>query len=178
MINLASPAFRFLRGPASIARQNHLNLLPQWQMEFQVTPGDFFFTTINAAAGSDLPLSRLYYWNPCSTLASNCEKAMLLCVPLITSDGTVIGVCGFEVSAMLFKLKNTPNNPTYTRAFTILAPLYGDILDASKAMYAGIYPALPSQRGGILSIMAPGERGCQTIWRRRTVPFIPASTKK
>lgn len=42
VINLASPAIRFLRGPASIARQNHLHLLPQWQMEFQVTPGDFF----------------------------------------------------------------------------------------------------------------------------------------
>ena len=126
-------------------------------MEFQVTPGDFFFTTMNAAAGSNLPLSRLYYWNPCSALASNCEKAMLLCVPLITSDGTVIGICGFEVSAMLFKLKNSPNNLTYIRAFTMFAPLYRDVLDASKAMYAGNYHAVPSQSGGILSIMAPAK---------------------
>ena len=42
VINLAFPAIRFLRGPASIARQKHLHLLPQWQMEFQVEPGDFF----------------------------------------------------------------------------------------------------------------------------------------
>lgn len=42
VINLAFPAIRFLRGPASIARQKRLNLLPQWQMEFQVEPGDFF----------------------------------------------------------------------------------------------------------------------------------------
>src|SRR5690554_1606515 len=127
-----------------------------WQMEFQVTPGDFFFTTIKAAAGSILPLSRLYYWNPSSTLAGNYEKAMLLCVPLITSDGAVIGVCGFEVSAMLFKLKNTPDNSTYTRAFAMFAPLHGDILDASRAMYAGYYSAIPLQSEGILSIMAPG----------------------
>lgn len=121
-------------------------------------PGDtgrLFFTTINAATGSDLPLSRLYYWHPSSTLAGNYEKAMLLCVPLITSDGAVIGVCGFEISAMLFKLQMTPNNSTYTRAFTMFAPLYGDVLDASKAMYAGIYTALPLQKSGILSIMAP-----------------------
>lgn len=155
VINLAFPAIRFLRGSASIARQNHLHLLPQWQMEFQVTPGDFFFTTINAATGSDLPLSRLYYWNPSSILAGTFEKAMLLCVPLITSDGAVIGVCGFEVSAMLFKLQYTPNNSTYTRAFTMFAPLYSDVLDASKAMYAGNYSALPVQKSGILSIMAP-----------------------
>lgn len=157
VINLTSPAIRFLRGSVAIARKMHLNLLPQWQMEFQVTPGDFFFTTIKAATGSDLPLSRLYYWNPCSALASNCEKAMLLCVPLITSDGTVIGICGFEVSAMLFKLKNSPNNSTYIRAFTMFAPLHRDVLDASKAMYAGNYSAIPLQNGGILSIMAPAK---------------------
>ncbi|NLW55615.1 MAG: hypothetical protein GX050_03150 [Firmicutes bacterium] len=154
VINLAFPAIRFLRGPASIARQKHLHLLPQWQMEFQVEPGDFFFTTINAAKGSDLPLSRLYYWNPSSTLAGNYEKAMLLCVPLITSDGFIVGVCGFEVSAMLFKLQNTPANSTYTRAFTMLAPVQGNALDASKAMYAGNYSAIPLQSGGTLSIKA------------------------
>ena len=157
VINLASPMIRFLRGPAFIAQKMHIDLLPQWQMEFQVAPGDFFHKTINAAAGSDLPLSRLYYWNPSSVLAGNYEKAMLLCVPLRTSDGTVIGICGFEVSAMLFKLKNAPNNFTYIRAFTMFAPLYRDVLDASKAMYAGSYKAIPLQSGGILSIMSPGK---------------------
>ena len=151
VISLAFPAIRFLRGPASIARQKRLDLLPQWQMEFQVEPGDFFFTTINAAQRSDLPLSRLYYWNPCCVLAGNYEKAMLLCVPLITSDGFILGVCGFEVSAMLFKLQNTPANSTYTRIFTMLAPVQGNTLDASKAMYAGNYSALPLQTGGPLS---------------------------
>jgi len=156
VINLASPTIRFLRGSVSIARQKRLNLLPQWQMEFQVTPGDFFFTTINAATGSNLPLSRLYYWNPKCKLVGNYEEAMLLCVPLITSGGVIIGVCGFEVSAMLFKLKNTPDNSTYTRAFAMFAPLYGNVLDASKAMYAGYYSAIPLQSGGILSIKTPG----------------------
>ncbi|HBT18073.1 MAG TPA: hypothetical protein DEB05_14095, partial [Firmicutes bacterium] len=155
IINLASPAVRFLRGPASIARQKHLNLLPQWQMEFDGEPGDYFFTTINAAAGSDLPLSRLYYWNPGCAFADDCEKAMLLCVPLITSDG-IIGVCGFEVSAMLFKLQNTPASSTYTRAFAMLAPLEGNTLDATRALYAGNYTATPSRIGGFLSIKNSG----------------------
>lgn len=154
VINLAFPAIRFLRGPASIARQKRLNLLPQWQMEFQVEPGDFFFTTLNAAKGSELPLSRLYYWSPCCTLAGNYEKAMLLCVPLVTSDGLVVGVCGFEVSAMLFKLQNTPASSTYTRAFTMLAPVQGNTLDASKAMYAGNYSVISLQNNGTLSIKA------------------------
>ncbi|MGE5604248.1 MAG: helix-turn-helix domain-containing protein [Bacteroidota bacterium] len=156
VINLSTPTIRFLRGPASIARQKHLYLLPQWQMEFTVETGDFFFTTMNAAAGSNLPLSRLYYWNPSCALAGDYEKAMLLCVPLISSDGVIIGVCGFEVSAMLFKLKNIPDNSTYTRAFTMLTPIQRNTLDASKAMYAGNYSAIPLQIGGTLSIKALG----------------------
>ena len=111
---------------------------------------------MNAAVSKDLPLSRLYYWNPSCALAGDYEKAMLLCVPLIASDGFVMGVCGFEVSAMLFKLKNTPDSSTYIRAFTMLAPIKGDTLDASKAMYAGNYSANPLQIGGTLSIKALG----------------------
>ncbi len=152
IINLATPAIRFMRGPASIGRQNNLSLLPQWQMEFTVAPDDFFFTTMQAAADNDLPLSRLYYWHPCSPLVGNYEHAMLLCVPLITSDGVVIGVCGFEVSAMLFKLINTPHNTTYTRIFSMLAPLEGSTLDASKAIYAGNYSALPLQIKGTIAL--------------------------
>ncbi len=163
VINLAFPAIRFLRGPASIARQKGLNMLPQWQMEFQVEPGDFFFTTMNAAKGSTLPLSRLYYWNPSSVLAGNFEKVMLLCVPLITSDGSVIGVCGFEVSAMLFKLQNTPASSTYTRVFAMLAPEQRNELDASKAMYAGNYTALPLQNGGPLPFKTQ-ENGLSTYF--------------
>lgn len=155
VINLATPAIHFLRGPASIGRQHQLYLLPQWQMEFQVAPGDFFYTTMTAARNNDLPLSRLYYWNPSCQLAGNYEKAMLLCVPLIASDGFVFGVCGFEVSKMLFKLKHSPNNSTYTRAFSMIAPLRENTLDASQAMYAGSYSAIPSQIGATLSIKPP-----------------------
>lgn len=155
-INLSSPAIRFLRGPASIARQNNFSILPQWRMEFYVKPGDFFFTTLSTAAGSDLELSRLYYWNPTCMLAGDYESAMLLCVPLIATDSTILGVCGFEVSTMLFKLKNTPDNTTYTRAFAMLAPMQGNTLNTSRALYAGNYAATPSQMDGSMSIKVQG----------------------
>lgn len=155
ILNLSTPAIRFLRGPAIIAREKHIYMLPQWQMEFTVESDDFFCTTINAATGSVLPLSRLYYWNPACALASDCEQAMLLSAPLIASDGAIIGVCGFEVSGMLFKLQNTPNSPTYTRAFAMLAPLEGGALNTTRALYAGNYTATPSLIGGFLTIKGP-----------------------
>lgn len=156
VINLASPTIRFLRGPASIARQKNFYILPQWQMEFKVEPDDFFSAAMSAAVDSDLALSRLYYWNPSCTLAGDYEQAMLLCVPLIAADGTILGVCGFEVSAMLFKLKNIPDNTTYTRAFAMLAPMRGNTLDASRALYAGNYAATPSQMNGSMSFKMLG----------------------
>lgn len=154
VINVTFPTIRLLKGPVAIARQEGLDLLPQWQMEFSVQPSDFFFTTIDAATitGRKLPLSRLCYWNPSCLVPGSYDRAMLLCAPLIASDGTIMGVCGFEISAMLFKLQYTPDNSPYKRAFTMLAPLADNTLDASRALFAGYFTAAPSCDGGFLAI--------------------------
>ena len=34
------------------------------------------------------------------------EKVILLCVPIVGSDGTVYGICGFEISQLYFKLRH------------------------------------------------------------------------
>ncbi len=150
-INLQSPAIRFLRGPAVIARTLRYDILPQWTMEFAVEDGDFFFTATQTARETDLPVSRLYYWDPVSTLKGDYESTMLLCVPIVGADGTVFGLCGFEVSAMLFKLQNSPDNSTHTRAFAMLAPITGDTLIAADAMFAGSYAAMSSGMSDMLT---------------------------
>jgi len=56
----------YLRGPASIARENNIGLLGQWQMEFNISGQDYFDYVMNTARNNpDLPLSRLYYWTEC-----------------------------------------------------------------------------------------------------------------
>ena len=61
--------------------------------------------------------------------------------PIIASDGTVMGVCGFEVSEMLFKLSNMPDNSVYDYLFYVLSPLrendlmvYGCLLYTSRCV--------------------------------------------
>lgn len=133
---------RYLRGPASIARSKKMTLLPQWEMEFQVSDADYFSTpvqTVQAAqtgGGTRLPLSRLYYWCP-RTEFHDSDSAMLCSVPLIASDGTIMGVAGFEMESMLFKSSYSPDNSSQTRIFCLLAPCEGDNLIVGKAMYAG-----------------------------------------
>jgi RNA polymerase sigma factor (sigma-70 family) len=58
---------------------------------------------------------------------------------------------------MLFKLQYTPASSPYIRAFTMLAPLVDNTLDASRALYAGHFAAAPSGDDGFLSIKNPVE---------------------
>ncbi len=139
-VNKTFPTVRFLRGPSFIAKEEELDLLPQWRMEFIVAEDDFFHRTMSAA-NSGQELSRLYYWNPADKLAGDYETAILLCVPLITAEGEVLGICGFEVSSMLFKLQNTPDNSVHNRVFAMLSPLKDNTLCAQSALFSGSHTA-------------------------------------
>ncbi len=162
IVSASVPTIRFLRGPASVSRKNGINLLPQWRMEFDTRDAAYFHVPVRAARkreNAELPLSRLYYWSPPVKLPDS-ENAMMCSVPLIDSEGTVFGVCGFEVSAMLFKLAYMPDSSTYTRIFCLFAPLRDGHISAEDALFAGSYPAR-SASGGPVSF-ADGEYGFNT----------------
>lgn len=130
----------YLRGPAQAARDNGVELLGQWSLEFDITDEGFFLDVINAAREhGELPLSRLYYWTDRVTLKNNSEAGFLLCVPLRSRDGTVFGVCGIEVSDRMFKQLYCPSDSAYENVFTIAAPTDGNTLCATDGMIAGNY---------------------------------------
>lgn len=139
VVSKTDPTIRMLRGPASVAREHQMDLLPQWQMEFHTEKETAFSTVMETARETALPLSRLYYWAPRCRLYQDSDDAMLLILPLVSRTGTVMGVCGFEISSMLFKLSYMPDTSVYSRAFCLLAPAEGDNLAISKAMFAGSY---------------------------------------
>ncbi|HZK25465.1 MAG TPA: LuxR C-terminal-related transcriptional regulator [Oscillospiraceae bacterium] len=128
-----------LRGFPSIGRDNAITLHSQWRMEFDVTNAPYYRRPIKEATDHELALSRLYYWSDVITLPGANEEIMLCSVPLINSKGHIFGVCGFEVSAMLFKLSHTPNIDTYQRVFSVLSPTSEDTLNISQAFSAGSY---------------------------------------
>lgn len=128
----------YLRGPAPIARANGIELLGQWQLEFDIAEANFYKTTLDTAKnGSDLALSRLYYWSSRVLLKGNSESGMFLCLPLVSRDGTVYGICGLEVSSMLFKLQYSPDNSRYPRIFSTLSPVQYQKLDTNAGLVAG-----------------------------------------
>ena len=74
----------------------------------------------------DAPLNRpvqRYFWSRRIDLKDTWESAMLLCVPIVGSDGTVYGVCGVEISALYFQLSYPVVEGQFGSAVTALAPI-------------------------------------------------------
>jgi DNA-binding CsgD family transcriptional regulator len=143
IVSRAAVNMRFMIGPMSVARTNGIYVLPQWTMEMDVGRKGWFEKVMETARESDLPISRLYYWCPKTSVSGNGERAMLCAVPLIARDGTVFGVCGFEVSEMLFKLSHTPEKEPYDYIFCMLAPSEEGWLRTEGALFAGSYASGP-----------------------------------
>ncbi len=130
----------YLRGPASLARENDIMLLGQWKMEFDITDQDFFTELMQTARENpELPLSRLYYWSGRVVLKSDSEAGFLLCVPLRAKDGTVFGLCGIQVSDRMFKSFYTPEGGDFENIFTVMSPECENGLCASRGLIAGNY---------------------------------------
>lgn len=142
IVSSSTPNYIVLRGSPAISRNHKLSLHTQWSMEFDISDAPYYYRPIEAAeSDKQLKLSRLYYWCPALKIPNTSEEVMLCSVPLIDSRGNVFGVCGLEVSAMLFKLSNMPNNCIYTRIFYTLSPIDKDLIKLDQSMFAGCYSA-------------------------------------
>lgn len=139
ILSSAAPNILILRGFSSIGRYNSITLHSQWRMEFDVENASYFNRPMEEAKNSGLDLSRLYYWSPSTTLPDTSERIMLCSIPLIDSKGNVFGVCGFEISAMLFKLSHMPNSSTQERVFCVFAPCTRDTINTDRAFFSGGY---------------------------------------
>ncbi len=152
-----------LRGSAEIARKHEVELLAQWQMDYDSAELPFLQTVLKGARENPgLPLSRLYYWSGRLRLNGNSETGILLCVPLRLEDGTVYGLCGIEVSDRMFKQLYSPDESAYQSVFALAAPMDGTSLRAEQGLIAGnsyltgsqmTLPLLSSGSEGVFSLL-------------------------
>ncbi len=131
-------------GPMAIARNNDIRILPQWQMELDAGEMPDLTELMAVKKEQTRPLSRLYRWSEGKSLPGSSERMMLCSVPLVASDGTVFGLCGFEVSEMLFKLSYTPRSERFNHLICLLSPLEENTLRLSGALFTGDFSAGPS----------------------------------
>lgn len=137
IVNSTSPTIYVLRGSQNIAYKNRLPLHPEWKMEFNVSIAPYFNMPMEKALNSKLPISKLYYWSPAITLPDSNEEIMMCSVPLIDSEGNVFGVCGLDITSMLYKLTFMPNNSMYQRIFCMISPISNNLIKTEESLFSG-----------------------------------------
>lgn len=130
-----APTVVYFRGIPDIARQNDLELHNRWNLEFDTDqiPGcrELMDTSLDRPAQS-------YFWSRRIGLKGTWESAMLLCVPIVGSDGTVYGICGVEISALYFQLSYPAVDGQFGSAVTILAPIQDSRLLLSDGLVGSV----------------------------------------
>ena len=130
-----TPTVVYFRGIPDIARQKDLELHNRWNLEFDTDqiPG--------CRELMDTPLNRpaeRYFWSQRIDLKDTWESAMLLCVPIVGSDGTVYGICGVEISALYFQFSYPTVEGQFGSAVTVLAPIQDSRLLLSDGLVGSI----------------------------------------
>ena len=133
--NPVAPTVVYFRGIPDIARQKDLELHNRWNLEFDTDqiPG--------CRELMDTPLDRpaqRYFWSRRIDLKDTWESAMLLCVPIVGSDGSVYGVCGVELSALYFQLSYPAAEGQFGSAVTVLAPIQDSRLLLSDGLVGSV----------------------------------------
>ncbi len=88
-----------LRGNTAVGKAHSIMPHRKWRLEFRI---DLFPSYDAVVARSELPLNEAYFLTQCTTLSGTSEDVVLMAVPVVGSDGTFYGVCGYEVSASYF----------------------------------------------------------------------------
>lgn len=136
-VSAGTPNMTMLHGFPDIARQRGYSLNSIWSMEFDLSMMPEYEEIRDASQG-EFTLSRLYLWSQSRPLGGSNEDIMLCIVPLIDENDQFFGVCGFEVSGMLFKLRYSPDTTLYKRVTSLICPVEDDnFLMVGKSLCGG-----------------------------------------
>ena len=130
-----SPTVVYFRGIPDIALQKKLELHNRWNLEFDIRQIPGYLELI------DSPLNQIeenYYWSKRINLEDTWESAIFLSVPIVSSDGTVYGVCGVEISALYFQFSYPMVEGKFGSVVTVLAPIEDNRLILSDGLVGEI----------------------------------------
>jgi len=119
------------RGHQSIARENGLLMHNAWELESYRYQNPYFTRILRAHYEQT---SQTYYWSEKINLLGTWENVVLLEVPVVGSDGTVYGICGFEVNELLFQFSYPIVQTEIGPIITVLAPTSGGKLHVSRGL--------------------------------------------
>ena len=121
----------FYRGVPNVAREHQLELHNRWKLEFNISKLPGYDEMLGRSGGR---LAENAIWTERVRLTDTWENAMLLMVPILGNDSSVLGICGLELSELYFMLSHPSVESDFGSMVTLLAPISGDTLPLSKAL--------------------------------------------
>ena len=122
------------RGMADIGRRHDVMPHRKWAQEFDLSEFPGFTRYLEAASAS---IERNCCTTPLLTLPNTSERAILLTVPMLGTDGTAYGLCGFSVNQTYFSSHHAQPSGVSRLACVLSGSAAG--LDISKGLLT--YPA-------------------------------------
>lgn len=119
------------RGMKEVARKNKLELHNRWNMEFNIKNVPYY---MEMQQSTPVSVANSYLWAKKESLTDTWEKAMLLVVPIIGSQGEFYGVCGVEISELYFRLAYPSSESKFGTIVTALSPNENGNLCLSKGL--------------------------------------------
>ena len=113
----------FYRGVPNVAREHQLELHNRWKLEFDISKLPGYNEMLDRSAGR---LAANTVWTKRMCLPDTWENAMLLMVPIMGNNGSVLGICGLELSELYFMLSYPSVESRFGNMVTLLAPMSGD----------------------------------------------------
>lgn len=124
----------FYRGIADVGERHGAMAHRKWRQEFRTDEFPDYAAIMDNAT---LPLETAYRISDLITLPGTSERAMLLSVPMIGADGTVYGVCGFEINESYFKLHHSQAT-NLDHLTCLMATEQDGVIYATSGLSAGI----------------------------------------
>ena len=108
------------RGNPNVAMQNKIQIHNRWNMEFDIQNMDWYNEQISA--DNKKSLSENYLWINRQHLEDTWENCIFLTIPIVGSESGRYGICGLEISSLLFRLSYPKYESKYGDMVTIIAP--------------------------------------------------------
>lgn len=121
------------RGDAAIGKEASVMPHRKWQLEFDTRMFPNYEKVMKMPP--EIPLEEGYDFTDIITIPGTSERATLLTVPVREADGTIVGICGFEISEHSFKTTHA-QSATLEHLMCLWLPSM-DNISAENAMVCG-----------------------------------------
>lgn len=131
--NSATQDIVYFRGIPDIAREERIELHNRWNLEFDKSVFPGYDHLLEQQVDY---LTKTCYWTECFRLTDTWEDVMLLAVPILDTNGEVIGLCGVEISELYFYLSYPVIVSPFGSMTTVLAPMGDNGVELNKGLIA------------------------------------------